>query len=154
MARVLCLLAVTNVAVGKTMLLECTVAGAVTVLHSGPSSEFDKPATKLKPATVRVQIDETAKALFIEVDGPSDYAVLLSSAPRANKAVRASIADPSIYMLWTVREAAPASYEERITINRMTGTIAVEQTFTNPSFTQRTTYNGTCTKMKTPGAKF
>ncbi len=41
-ALMLCLLAVSNVAVGKTLLLECSVDGEVSVIHSGPSSEFDR----------------------------------------------------------------------------------------------------------------
>lgn len=140
---------------GKTLLLECAVSGEVSLVHSSEyASKTDGPPTKLDAASIQIQIDDTDKALFIEIDGPSAYAVTLSSVPRANTTVITAKSNADSYSLITKRQTDPVSYEDNVFINRKSGAIMVRKTSVNPSYREETTYNGTCNKVNRSTDKF
>jgi hypothetical protein len=140
------LLLATGCAHATTLVLECSVAGSVSLAHK--NSVANPPDRELKESTVRVQVDVLGTDLFIEVDGRRDFAAMASSKPHPERKLLQKIVTPDSFVLaieW--RPDAYTRYETSITINRRTGAIQVANVAENPSFIETTQYAGLCRRV-------
>jgi hypothetical protein len=143
-----------NGALGKTLLLECTVTGEVSNFQfdgrHGPSE------TKLDPATIQVQVEESGKVLFIGIDGPADYRLGLTSAPSNGIKVMWVMASENVFGLNTQDTSDPKSLMVgNISINRKTGAITVTKYFSmGTDYFKNTSYSGMCHKIDRTIKKF
>jgi hypothetical protein len=85
-------LVATSPAFSKTLVLERKVTGDVSIVRS--DGRPHDPDTRLDPATLQVEVEEIGKTLNIEIDGPPDYELHISSVPtEKNKVEAASVGE-------------------------------------------------------------
>jgi len=134
----------------KTLLLECTVAGKVSLVRANDVGSEIPPDGVLDPATLRIEIDERGSAFTIAIDGPSDYQLVPTSVSSVQNEVKAASISEDSYVLQTARTFPTFTLDGGAIINRRTGAISVLKTYIGPTedkFVKQVSYDGTCNKI-------
>jgi hypothetical protein len=143
-----------NPALSKTLLLECKVTGEASVIDLA-GSRGSVSESKLDPATITVQVEESGKLLFIGIDGPADYRLGLTSVPGVGIKVMSVTASENTFALNTQDTSDPKSeMTGNIWINRKTGAIIVTKYFSVGDYYRNISYSGSCQKLSRTTNKF
>lgn len=148
-------LTATSPAFSKTLLLECAVTGNVSVMRAdgGPHD----PDKTLDPATLQIEVDEIGKTLKIDIDGPSDYELLVTSVPSEKNKVEAASVNADSYVLSTVKAFDSFTLDASVIIKRKTGAFSVKKNFVFTGAVRHyrlISYSGTCNKVSRTTNKF
>jgi hypothetical protein len=147
----------TNPAFSKTLILECAVTGQVSITHARADAPADPPDTKLDPATLQVEVAEVGTTLSVEIDGPSEYELLITSVPSEDNKVKAALASADSYVLNAIKSYGNFTIESSVIINRKSGAFSVLKTLVGPAddrYYKQTSYSGTCNKTNRTTNKF
>ncbi len=106
---------------------------------------------RLDPAQVLVTINDEKKFLHIDVDGPDDYTLGVSSLNYENESVRhigKNLSQEKIFWVSTTtyRQNPNRSGEYNVSINRISGQLNANVTFSKGSSVSRLSYSGMCRK--------